>query len=176
MTVANIQNHKEMVTDQSKTISLFQFIRELNKLKQKTILNTKDYPCFLALSNLPDDPENVKIFYRDRVEDEAENENRTSENILLSVHKPEFQKCPEPDAVFKEWLLPGWDSYRNEVQVKEFIELQAEEKKPLLSLFGDVLEESEEEPQRELFTDSLDRVKQYESWLARRKALFVSRS
>ena len=130
----------------------------------------------MALSNLPDDPENVKIFYRDRVEDEAENENGTSENILLSVHKPEFQKCPEPDAVFKEWLLPGWDSYRNEVQVKEFIELQAEEKKPLLSLFGDVLEESEEEPQRELFTDSLDRVKQYESWLARRKALFVSRS
>ena len=46
--VANIQNHKEMVTDQSKTISLFQFIRELNKLKQKTILNTKDYPCFFG--------------------------------------------------------------------------------------------------------------------------------
>ena len=43
--IENNQMHNETLTDQSKTISLFQFIRELNKLKQKAILNTKDYPC-----------------------------------------------------------------------------------------------------------------------------------
>lgn len=109
------------LTDQSKTISLFQYIRELNKLKQKAILNMKDYPWAFALSNLPDDPENISVFYRDRVEDNVENEDGSRENVLLSVHKPEFQKCPEPDAILKEWLLPGWDSYRNEPEVKEFI-------------------------------------------------------
>lgn len=161
----NTQVHEEMLTDQSKTISLFQFIRELNKLKQKVILNTKDYPWFFALSKLPDDPENVKVFYRDRVEEETENEVGSQENILLSVHKPEFQKCPEPDSAFKGWLLPGWDSYRNEAQVKKFIALQAEEKEPMLSLFDDATEKSKE-PQSELFTDNADRVKQYENWLA----------
>jgi len=154
------------LTDQSKTISLFQFIRELNKLKQKAILNTKDYPWTFALSNLPDDPDNIKVFYRDRVEDEAANEDGTRENVLLSVHKPEFQKCPEPDAAFKDWLLPGWDSYRSEAQVKEFIELLTEKKKPMLTLFDNVPEEPEEEPRRELFTDDASRVKQYENWLA----------
>ena len=39
-------------TDQSKTISLFQFIRELNKLKQRAILNIKDYPWTFALPHL----------------------------------------------------------------------------------------------------------------------------
>ena len=76
------------LTDQSKTISLFQFIRELNKLKQKAILNMKDYPWTFVLSALPDDPENIKLFYRDRVEDEPENEDGSRENVLLAVHKP----------------------------------------------------------------------------------------
>ncbi|MGM9541828.1 MAG: AAA domain-containing protein [Candidatus Limivicinus sp.] len=154
------------LTDQSKTISLFQYIRELNKLKQKAILNMKDYPWAFALSNLPDDPENISVFYRDRVEDKVENEDGSRENVLLSVHKPEFQKCPEPDAILKEWLLPGWDSYRNEPEVKEFIELPLE--KSTLSLFDKEAEETEEEPERELFTDNAGRVKSYEKWLGLR--------
>ena len=118
-------------TDQSKTISLFQFIRELNKLKQKTILNLKDYPWTFALSNLPDDPENIQIFYRDRVEEESESEDINSENVILSVHKPEFQKCPEPDELFLDWLLPGWDNYHNEVAAREFIETETENEEDL---------------------------------------------
>ena len=111
-------------TDQSKTISLFQFIRELNKLKQRAILNIKDYPWTFALSDLPDDHDNISIFFRDRVEDEDQNKDSNNDRILLSVHKPEFQKCPEPELTFKDWLLPGWDNYRNESKVKESIELQ----------------------------------------------------
>ena len=163
---ANNQRHGEMLTDQSKTISLLQFIRELNKLKQRVILNTKDYPWFFALSNLPDDPENIKVFYCDRVEDEDDNENEVHENVLLSVHKPEFRNCPKPDSAFKEWLLPGWDSYRSGAQVKEFIEHQAEKEKMMFTRSENASEKSEKEPQREFFTDNADRVKQYERWLA----------
>lgn len=154
------------LTDQSKTISLFQFIRELNKLKQKAILNMKDYPWFFSLSSLPEDPENISVFYPDRVADEPENEDGNRENVLLSVHKPEFQKCPEPDAILKDWLLPGWDSYRNEPEVKEFIELPPE--KPVISLFDKEAEETEEEPRRELFADNAGRVKSYEKWIVLR--------
>ena len=154
------------LTDQSKTISLFQFIRELNKLKQKAILNMKDYPWSFSLSSLPEDPENISVFYPDRVADEPENEDGNRENVLLSVHKPEFQKCPEPDAILKDWLLPGWDSYRNEPEVKEFIELPPE--KPVISLFDKEAEETEEEPRRELFADNAGRVKRYEKWIVLR--------
>lgn len=152
------------LTDQSKAISLFQFIRELDKLKQKAILNMNDYPWTFVLSALPYDPENIKLFYRDRVEDEPEKEDGSRENVLLSVHKPEFQKCPEPDTIFKDWLLSGWDSYLSEATVKEFVELQPK-KQPLLTLFDKEPEELEEEPQREFFTDNTDRVKSFENWL-----------
>lgn len=34
----------QTLSEQEKTISLFEFIKELNKLKQKVVLNIKDYP------------------------------------------------------------------------------------------------------------------------------------
>ena len=32
------------LSDQEKAIALFEFIKELNKLKQKVVLNVADYP------------------------------------------------------------------------------------------------------------------------------------
>lgn len=51
------------LSDQNKVVSLFQFIRELNKLKQKAILNFYDYPWARTVSSLPDDPDNISVFY-----------------------------------------------------------------------------------------------------------------
>ena len=83
---------------------------------------------------------------------------------MLSVHKPEFQKCPEPELAFKDWLLPGWDNYRNESKVKESIELQSKGKEPIFSLFDVTQEELEKEHQRERFDDDSNRVERYEVW------------
>lgn len=150
---------KTEMTDQSKTISLFQFIRELNKLKQKAILNTREYPWTFALSKLPDDSENIKMYYRDRVEEDEQSDENDQMRVLLSVHKPEFQKCPEPDELFSNWLLLGWNDYHKDATVKAFIELSTDENaKP----------ESEQEPQKEYFRDDKERVKSYERWLDRR--------
>lgn len=137
------------LTDQSKVVSLFQFIQELNKLKQKAVLNVKDYPWFFALSKLPDDPENITLQYRDRVEDEEPGVSTT----LLSVRKPEFKKCPEPDPLFRDWLEPGWDSYKQSAAVRETRE-PTEEDKPFLSLFGG---KESEEAELERFIDSEER-------------------
>ena len=50
------------VQDQTKVVSLFQFIRELNKLKQKAIVNYAEYPWARTVSSLPDDPdEKLKV-------------------------------------------------------------------------------------------------------------------
>ena len=79
------------LSDQAKVISLFQFIQELNKLKQKAILNVKDYPWSFSLSDLPDDPENISLHFQDRVSDDLDSEKAEDGNLILSVHKPEFR-------------------------------------------------------------------------------------
>lgn len=150
------------LTDQNKVVSLFKFIQELNKLKQKAVLNVKDYPWFFALSRLPDDPENITLQYRDRVENEEPGVSAT----LLSVRKPEFKKCPEPDPVFRDWLEPGWDSYKQTAAVRETRE-PVEEDKPLLTLFED---KEREEAEPEHFSDSEERVKAFEEWQEKRAA------
>ena len=147
---------EKVIADQNKVVSLFQFIRELNKLKQKAILNFYDYPWARTVSSLPDDPDNISVFYRDRVENEDATEGGS---VLLSVHKPEFGKCPEPDAIFAAWLKPGWDSFRNDPQCIESRPLNEE----LPDHKSDEEQESQEE--KEFFTDDLNRVNAYEAWL-----------
>lgn len=148
--------NSECSNQQNNVVSLFQFIRELNKLKQKAILNFNDYPWARTVSSFPDDPENISIFYRDRVENE---EATNDENVLLSVHKPEFEKCPEPDTIFASWLITGWDSFRNDPQFIESRSLNIEQSDHKT----DEGQESQEE--KEFFTDDLNRVNAYKEWL-----------
>lgn len=162
------KNNSMELTNQSKTVSLFQFIRELNQVKQKSILNTKNYPWSFALSALPDDPDNISLFYPDRTGEETEFETDIRGSTLLSVHKPEFQKCPAPDEVIKDWLLPGWDNYHSEAEVKESLgplPQQPQLTSPKADIEGQY---SAEESQHEQFADDAVRVKIYEEWVAAR--------
>lgn len=154
---------------QEKTISLFRFIEGLNKLKQKMILQVSEYPWYCPISSFPDDPENIHVFYQDRVEEE--NTDHTT-NVLLSVHKPELQRCPEPDTSFAEWLNPGWESYRNEASIREVIPRPLEQMLSLEELTAEERSRIDEEAKTyaEYFTDSTDRVKAYEAWAEKRTA------
>ena len=112
--------------EENKVIALFEFIKELNKLKNKPLLNISEHPWSLMFSDIPDDPENIKIYYRDRVDTEDENETEYeggTNDILMSVRKPELSACPEPDKSFAAYLLPGWDDYANETAVSDKVEL-----------------------------------------------------
>ena len=53
------------LSQQEKAISLFEFIKELNKLKQKVVLHRKEYPFCQSLSELPEDEESLffSIFF-----------------------------------------------------------------------------------------------------------------
>ena len=93
-----VNNSKKDIDTLNKVVSLFKFIEEINKLKQKVILNIKDHEWHKFIEDIPDDPENIHVFYRDRIGD-VEEENET--NVLLSVHKPEFERCPQPIPVSK---------------------------------------------------------------------------
>ena len=58
------------LTKEEKVVSLFEFIRELNKLKQTVVLKASDYPWYRTIDSFPEDTENINIYYRDRVEEE----------------------------------------------------------------------------------------------------------
>ncbi|SHL12070.1 hypothetical protein SAMN05216582_1521 [Selenomonas ruminantium] len=97
--------------------SLFKYIQELNKLKQKTILNVQDYRWQLWCSDLPDDPDNVKLIYQDRTDEDSVVMAEEQNNTLLAVHKEDFQSCPVPPESLTEWLKnDDWKDYRKDVE------------------------------------------------------------
>ena len=123
-----VNNSKKDIDTLNKVVSLFKFIEEINKLKQKIIFNIKDHEWHRFIEDIPDDPENIHVFYRDRIGD-VEEENETS--VLLSVHKPEFERCPQPNSSFKKWLNDGWGEYWKDVSVKESLFIKSEDSFPL---------------------------------------------
>ncbi len=140
---------QKTLTPQEKAVSLFEFIRELNKLKQKLVLNMREHPLCRTLSELPPDPEHIRILHRDRVEEDTADLNQ----VLLSVRKPRFEGCPQPEAALEGWLVEGWDSWENEVQTHACLaRTGARQEDEVLEWFSD-------SPQR---LDALDR------WQARR--------
>ena len=134
-----------------KAIALFQFVKGLNELKQKIVQNVRDYLWYQPLNDLPEDPQNIKVNYRDRVE----NEDATEYKFLLSVHKPDFIKCPQPDRNVLDWLKPGWDKYDNDVNVYNILP-----KDEIRANAGFSVEK---------FSDNINRVNGYRNWLERRK-------
>ena len=140
---------QKTLTQQQKAISLFEFIRELNKLKQKLVLNMREHPLCRPLGELPPDPEHIRLQYRDRVEEDA----AETDQVLLSVRKPQFERCPQPEAVLDGWLVEGWDSWRNEVQTHA-----------CLARTG----AREEDQVLEWFSDSPQRTEALERWQAQR--------
>lgn len=148
----------QTLSEQEKTVSLFEFIKELNKLKQKVVLNIRDYPWHLAISDIPVFSEYINVSYRDRVEEESE----TTDDLLFSIRKPEFEECPIPDELFADWLVSGWDDYHTEAEVMPEQNITAEN--------PDEDESPEKDVAVERFEDSLERVTAYQDWQVLRTA------
>lgn len=148
----------QTLSEQEKTVSLFEFIKELNKLKQKVVLNIRDYPWHLAISDIPVFSEYINVSYRDRVEEESE----TADDLLLSIRKPEFEECPIPDELFADWLVSGWGDYHTEADVMP--------ERNITSESPDTEELSEEDAAVEQFEDNSERVAAYQNWQVPRTA------
>ncbi|NLX90514.1 MAG: AAA family ATPase [Firmicutes bacterium] len=134
-----------------KVIALYKYIMELCALKYRVVTDVEKQYWVCYLKDIPDDPENISIFYRDRVEEETDDD-----TVLLTVKKPDFQRCPAPPTVLTEWLEPGWDHFTNKVKVKNILS------KSVSKNVGD----KEQEP--EYFGNSEQRVKAFEKWNAQR--------
>jgi very-short-patch-repair endonuclease len=138
-------NRGAKLKNTDKIIALYKFIKELCSLKYNVVtdVSKQHWTCFLK--DIPEDPDNIKQYYRDRVEEEA-----NSDLVLLEVHKPEYQSCPEPPEAIIKWLVPGWDLYANEAAHKETLSKSSDP----------------DDVNRENFSDSPGRVLAYEKWIA----------
>ena len=161
-----MKTQEEIENENSKVISLFQFIKALNLIKQKAIVNIEKHQWHYELSDIPDNPDYISLYWQDRVDEEEEYSDETSNtaDVILSVRKPEFSRYPEPDDEFAEWLQPEWDNFHKEATVKEFIEVKQEE------LEKDSIKEYQQNVEEPVikFTDDNDRVMAYKSWLNKR--------
>ena len=105
-----VDNGNLISMEKEKVLSLFQFIKGMHEIKRNTVteLSSSSYSWFEFISKLPKDPENIKIGYRDKVADD-EVDLSDDDGVLLAVHKPEFEKCPNPDKIFADFLGAGWN-------------------------------------------------------------------
>ncbi len=137
-----------MDENNTKIIGLYKFIKELNEIKRQTIKDINQHEWHQEIGKIPFGENSVDIGYLDRVEGKQD-----GKEYLLKVTKPEFTACPEPDKSFQEWLVAGWDNYKEIPHVNNVIDENSEEVD-----FDEV----------EHFEDNEERVLAYEAWLDER--------
>lgn len=158
------------LTPQEKVSSLYKFIKELNLIRQKTVMNVNGFAWSKAIRDIPKDDENIALFYRDKVEEE----DTDVSSSLLVVHKPEFEACPAPDKIFADWVKGDWQNFREtvtfvkekyldkfgfEVTGEELIELKSKIEN---TFYG--IESVEGGYSLEKFEDNEEREKAYKIW------------
>ena len=146
----------DKVENVEKIIALFKYIKELCALKYRVVTDVDKQISTLYLNSFHNDPDNISVYYRDRTDEETD-----SDTVLLTVKKPDFQRCPEPSPDFIEWLEPGWERYTNTVALKE-------------ALTDNIIQDADKIIQPEHFDTSEKRVKAFNEWNARRN-LWVSK-
>ena len=133
-------------TDNEKIIALYKYIKEFWASRQKSIVNDDDYEWKYLVDNIPEDKENIEFFYQDDFEEEIE-DNANINNVILRVHKPEFERCPEPSDELLKWIDDDWKDYRKDITPKDFII---------------------ENENREEFVSDSNRVNTYNAWAEER--------
>lgn len=136
-----------------KVIALYKFIRDLCALKSHIITDIENQNWTYFIKDIPVDQENIKLFYRDRIEEEV-----ISDDTILEVKKPEFQQCPMPPDEIVNWLIHGWEKYRNTAGYKETLTGESVPEAATVTIT----------PKEEHFKDSNDREGQYNEWIVLR--------
>lgn len=139
---------------------LLTFLKGMNSLKKSVVTDVSKQPWSYKLSDLPQDTEYEKVRFHD---EQSENDESTSEDYLVKIQKPVFEKCPEPDESFKKWLKLGWDDYLKQAEHLENIKRENNDNESA------PYSEDDESQLYEAFEDDEQRVTAYEKWLKDRE-------
>ena len=131
-----------------KVIQLYKYLQELSILKEPKVTEIRNQKWHCFLKDVPVDSEYVRLFYKEDLGEGIENE-----DILLSVRKPEFTKCPRPPENIENWLENGWEDFRNEANFKGILDVEKEKEK------------ASEEIDIERFDDLPERRDAFDEWV-----------
>lgn len=147
---------EDQLTNKDRALALYKYLREFCELDSKVIGDIGKYGWKLTFDDIPHDTENIFLSYKDRTKDDDDevDDNRYE---LLSVKKPQFDKCPNPPEIIKDWLLDGWDNYLQEPKIKE------------PEILGNDDENVEQHIDIEKFEDNNKRVVEFKEWVQKRK-------
>ncbi len=144
------------LTNKDKALALYKYLREFCTLDSRVNSDIRKYEWKLFFDDIPYDSENITLSYKDRTKDDDDevDDNRYE---LLSVKKPQFDKCPNPPEIIKDWLLNSWDEYLQEPEIKKTRESENED------------ENSAQNIDIEKFEDNDKRVSEFKGWIQKRK-------
>lgn len=101
---------------------LFEYLSELSMLRNKTVTDVKAQKWSLFFDDIPNDEKNIKVYSRDVYED-----TESDSSVLLSVKKPNFQNCPNPQQAVLKWLKKDWEDFNNQDFIYQKLETDSEE-------------------------------------------------
>lgn len=101
-------------------LRLFEYLKELNGLKYPVINDINSQEWIKPFDEIPAYGKYVELHYMDRAADEQDEfpDEETTDMCILKVIKPELERAPRPPEALKEWLLPGWDNFESDAQVR----------------------------------------------------------
>ena len=81
-------------------VSIFNFIKEMNKLKYTIIADVREQIWNYFTRDIPDDSSAISLFDRDNAQEVPNGEDL----VILKIKKPDLPTCPQPPKSIDEWL------------------------------------------------------------------------
>lgn len=130
-------------------VSLFNYIKELSKMRKKLVTNIAEHQWYTPLSEFEYDEDNINVFYRDSISSDSDDDYTDDSSLILSIGKPDFYDPPKLPQSLYFWVVEGWEDYN-----KEFDFLKS-----------DFVYNKERNIERDVkFTDNKQLVLEYEKW------------
>lgn len=107
---------------------LFRYLRELNLLRNPVIRRIDAQPWTQWFHDLPDHPSirvgdhsQIRSSRQDASTGDQAGRETAEDDFVLRVRRPKLTQSPIPHEELTDWLLPGWQDYRNEIQIAAHI-------------------------------------------------------
>lgn len=126
---------------------IFEYIRELTKIRTPPVSNLESYDWILKFSSLPKHPLASTFAINTEADD--------YDGVIFKIQRPNETPCPQPPREILEWLNNGWD--------KVAIDASHLDSKNIL-INGKTITER--------FDESAHRVNEYRKWIVERQNWF----
>ncbi len=100
----------------SRLTQMFEFLKELNALRNPVPRDLSSYTKVLSIDEWPAHPL-IEVRRGDRREENDDEGDDAKPEPLICIRRAELTPCPKPPETLDGWLKPGWQSVETEAEV-----------------------------------------------------------